>query len=100
MNRTVFKELMKETYNKIIKLNETKGEEYSGSEDVCLNFKKQAQLLNVDPKVIWAVYVNKHWDAIMSHVRTNKIYSEPIEGRIDDVIVYLLLYKALINDQK
>ena len=27
------------------------------------------------------------------------MFSEPIEGRIDDAILYLLLYKALIKDQ-
>ena len=99
MQRPEFIEtIIKATMEKILEINKTKGEEYSGVDDVCKNFKRQAELLNLDPKLIWAVYVNKHWDAIMSHVKSGKVLSEPIENRIDDVILYLLLYKAIIKD--
>ena len=91
--------IIKTTMDKILEINKTKGEEYSGANDVCKNFKRQAEMLDIDPKLVWAVYVNKHWDAIMSHVKNGIVFSEPIEGRIYDTILYLLLYRALIKDQ-
>ena len=100
MQRQEFTEkIIVSTMSKILEINKTKGEEYSGANDVCKNFKRQAEMLDMDPKLVWAVYANKHWDAIMSHVKNGKVFSEPIEGRIDDAILYLLLYKALIKDQ-
>lgn len=100
MKREDFVEnIIKTTMNKILEINKTKGEEYSGDDDICKNFKDQAELLDVDPKLVWAIYVNKHWAAIMSHVKKGKVFSEPIEGRIDDVILYLLIYKALIKEK-
>ena len=101
MQRQEFTEtIVKSTIDKILELNKTKGEEYAGKSDVCKNFKRQADMLNIEPQLVWAVYANKHWDAIMSHVKNGKIFSEPIEERINDLILYLLLYKALIKDQE
>ena len=89
-----------ETCNAVSKLNETKGYEYSGDEDALENFRRNGFNVNLEPEVIWSVYAAKHWDAIMQWVQdilrnNNRVYSEPITGRIDDLITYLILLKAL-----
>ena len=48
---------------------------------------------------VWAVFANKHWDAIMAFIKTGKAESEAIEGRFDDVHNYLYLLEGIIKEQ-
>jgi hypothetical protein len=84
----------------LIDLTNTKGEEYSRTLDQLANFKRQADELGVGPITILMVYLNKHLDAIKHHARHGITLSEPIEGRIDDAILYLTLYKALVIEAR
>ena len=72
-----------------------KGAEYAGNVDRYANFKRQADALGMTSFEIWAVYFNKHVDAINSAIKRNPemptVLSEPLEGRIQDNINYLLL---------
>lgn len=72
-----------------------KGTEYAGNKDRYANFKRQGKALGRTPFEIWAVYFNKHVDAINSAIQRNpempQVISEPLEGRIQDNINYLLL---------
>jgi hypothetical protein len=87
-------------YDQITKLAKAKGGEYSGDEDRLLNFRRNAAAAGVPMELVWRIYASKHWDAIMQYekdLRTNvhRERLESIEGRIDDLIVYLLLFKAM-----
>lgn len=101
MNSNRFGYLIDETFATVKSLTHSKGIEYTdNSKDRLENFKGEGKNLNVSPLVIWSVYASKHFRAIQSYIRLGgKIVSnEPIEGRIDDLILYLLLLKALIED--
>jgi hypothetical protein len=94
-----------ETQTSISSLATTKGREYSGDTDRLLNFKRNAAALGLKSSTIWAVYSAKHWDAIMQHVRdleqnTPRELSEPINGRINDLILYLILLKGILREAK
>jgi len=52
------------------------------------------------PEVILWVYLKKHMDSILSYIRTGKVYSESIDGRITDARNYLFLLRALIEEKK
>lgn len=98
MDRTEFTGLIKTEFDRVLNLNETKGKEYAGEDNALSNFYRHASQLNVSPYIVWAVYAGKHWDAIESFCRTGTTLSEDIDGRIDDLILYLLLLRGLIGE--
>ncbi len=108
MEQKEFEEIVAATKAKIDYLARVKGEEYAGKQgetDRLDNFKRNGKLLNVSAFLIWWVYAGKHWDAITHFIKdqvhgTTREASEPIEGRIDDVIVYCIILKALIADAR
>ena len=63
------------------------------------NFKQNAEALGLSPIQVWAVYASKHWDAVMSFIKSGHLESEAIEGRIDDLSNYLYLLEALLNEE-
>lgn len=107
MKKAEFKELLDEQHRVLCLLTSTKGEEYSRSDDQLGNFKRSAMEAGIAPEQVWLVFYNKHADAIKHYVRKLGIFdakelmkpSEPIEGRIDDAILYLILLKGLLRDR-
>lgn len=95
-----FVQLYEGTFNNLIELWKTKGSEYSGNASRIDNFVRNAKSVGVEPEVVWAVYAGKHWDSIMSYTKdiqsgTDRVYSEPITGRFDDLMAYAMLGKAI-----
>lgn len=98
-----YESLVNETFETIRKLAKLKGGEYSGDTDRLLNFRRNAEALALPMETIWAVYAAKHWDAIMQYIKdmqagTYRERLEPISGRVDDLLVYLLLLKAMMEE--
>ncbi len=81
---------------KILGLSKTKGVEYANSdEDANMNFKRIGEQVGIDPRQVLWIYASKHYDAISSYLRTGEIHSEPIDGRIHDLILYLFILLSL-----
>lgn len=99
MTREEFLSVMDEAYQSIREINATKGRDYAGEADALDNFKRHAASLDLRPEQIWAVYASKHWDAVMTFCRRGQVESEPIEGRLLDVILYSFLLLALNREQ-
>ena len=94
-------QLFDDNWKQILEITRSKGADYASDTDRLSNFKLQAERLGLTPYQIWAVYANKHWDAINAFVRNNgQLESEPIESRIHDIIVYSFLLLGLIQDQR
>lgn len=101
MDKNRFISLIEETMANVMQLTATKGEEYSRDDDQLANFKRAAKEAMISPNQAWVVFFNKHIDSIKTHAANPLVQmSEPINGRIDDAILYLLLYKAIVEDQK
>lgn len=103
MNHTDFLVLLKKVQEETVGLLESKGHEYAGSHDRLANFKRGAEDLGIKPTSILWVYFKKHIDSLSTFVRTieqggTPRLSEPIEGRINDAINYLILLRGLIED--
>jgi hypothetical protein len=99
-----YEELMNLTFEKCRELGKLKGSEYSGDLDRLANFRRNGLKLQLPMEVIWAVYAAKHWDAIAQYIediRKDKKRDrlETIEGRIDDLIVYLVLFKCMVYER-
>lgn len=96
MTHPEFQDFQETLLDKVVSICQTKGIEYVNSEaDRLANFKRLSAALGISPLVVAWIYLTKHLDAIASFVRTGKVYSEPLEGRIIDAIAYLTLIAAL-----
>ena len=96
--------LLSSTIDTITTLAKLKGGEYSGDQDRLANFRRNAQALDLLPEQVWGVYAAKHWDAIMQYIKdlgasTKRKRLEGLSGRADDLIVYLLLFKAMLEER-
>jgi hypothetical protein len=78
-----------------------KGQDYTRHDpDRLANFKRLAKDTDVDITKVWAIYAGKHWDSIMAFVKTGKVESEDIVGRIDDLHNYLYLLEAILSERE
>ena len=103
MNQKEFEELCQQIQRDTTDILILKGREYAGSADRLANFKRNAELSGVDPLTVLHVYMAKHWDSFSTYVRDMQAkqpreLSEPIEGRLYDLINYAVLGLALIRD--
>lgn len=95
--------LVDKAFAEITKLAIMKGGEYSGDTDRLLNFRRNGRNLGLPMETVWAVYAGKHWDAIMQYIKDeregiSRTRLESIEGRVNDLLVYLLLLKAMLQE--
>jgi hypothetical protein len=87
---------------KCMKILEAKGHDYShgGEIDANRNIKTVAKLLDVSPKLVWAIYFWKHLDAILGWVKGTELRSESLDDRMTDAINYLFILASLVEDEK
>lgn len=90
----------KEMLPQCFAIMKSKGEAYSGTEDKLGNFKRVGKFLNLTPEQVWAVYFHKHLDALSAFLRGEYKDSEPIKGRIQDLINYLFLLSGILKEQE
>lgn len=101
MKATEFAQSIDELYERLKALTASKGEEYKRREDnQFANFERGAQALGLTREQILMVYLSKHMDSITTYVKDRaagqeRQYAEPISGRIDDAILYLLLLRGM-----
>jgi hypothetical protein len=105
IDHATYDKLIAETWETITELGKKKGGEYAGDRDRLENFRRGGERLNLPMEIIWAVYAGKHWDAIMqycadTHAGKTRPRMESLAGRADDLIVYLILFKAMLQDQE
>lgn len=103
MNNKDFINLVERTQRDTLSLLASKGQEYAGTEDRLSNFKRGASLTGTTALQTCFVYMSKHYDSLATYVRKDaagfsQILSEPIEGRLDDLINYCVLMKAIIAE--
>jgi hypothetical protein len=97
--------IINQTLSEIKQLFARKNADYSDGKDALSNFKENLDI-DVVPELSLMVLANKHWGTVKRFM--NKIQlgqsilseNEPIEQRIDDVIVYMLILKCLLQERK
>jgi hypothetical protein len=98
-----YEKLVNQTFDEVMKLSRLKGGEYSGDEDRLANFRRNALALGLTKEQVLMVYAGKHWDALMQYAKDmgtgkSRVRLETLEGRCDDLIVYMLLLKAMLQE--
>jgi len=99
-----YNEIVNDVVNQIKELSEKKGGEYAGDVDRLANFRRNAKNLDLNMEDIWSVYAAKHWDAIQQYVKDlrngkKRERLESISGRAHDLIVYLILFLAMVEER-
>lgn len=100
-----YEELCEETFAEIRKLSDLKGGEYAGDGDRLANFRRNGEDQGLPMETIWRIYAAKHWDAIGQYCKDtltgkNRPRLESITGRADDLITYLILFKAMVEERE
>jgi hypothetical protein len=80
-----------------------KGHDYrqGNDSDLLHNFRTVGQAVDEDMAKVWFTYFYKHYSAMVTFIKEGgQSESEPIEGRIKDMIVYLLLFYRMVQERK
>lgn len=90
--------IMKRVFEECHALRGCGQKEYAGGEDAFGNFERLSSELGIPrEKILW-VYAMKHKDGIASWIRGHKSQRESVTGRINDLIVYLVLLRSMVED--
>ena len=101
MNQKEFQETRQYILDKAQDIMDAKQPEYTNkSIDVLKNFKSTAKSIGIQPMEVWAVFFNKHIQAILSHSGDPNMHqAEPIDSRYADALNYLFLgFAMLVED--
>jgi hypothetical protein len=100
LNQIEFDAVATKQFDECAALLVSKGNDYSPTKDRLGSFRRASERLGLTMEQILWVYLDKHLQAISSFVARGRVESEPIEGRISDVINYMVLLRAIIEDKK
>ncbi len=101
MNRAGVAALMKQMFEEENSTRESAQVEYAHDDSNALgNFERLAAELKLDRKTVLWIYFRKHIDGILAHINGHKSQREPIQGRIKDARVYLVLLRAMIEEDE
>lgn len=105
MTPSEFTRLFDVTITELRMLATVKGGEYATDADRLANFRDAARRTRMSPAQVLLLYLDKHYAAISNYIcdeaaGIQRARSEPIEGRVNDMIVYLILYKALLSEAR
>lgn len=104
MNTIEFRDSIDGLHARLHALSASKGEEYKRRDDnQFANFERGAQALGLTREQVLMVYLSKHLDSITTFVKDHAVgqkfeYAEPVTGRIDDAILYLLLLRGMVTE--
>ena len=95
-----FEKLWNNAVSHSYKLMVEKGAEYAHGRDRLDNFRRNGAALGMSKEAVLMIYAGKHWDALQSYVRAgnNSISSEKITGRVLDLINYMYLFLAMLDE--
>lgn len=99
-----YNQILDDTLTEMRKLGNLKGGEYAGDDDRLANFRRNGLALGLPMEAVWHTYTAKHWDAITQYIRdtvhgTTRPRMEPVTGRVDDMLVYLILFKCMLAER-
>lgn len=80
--------------------NSGQAEYARNDQNVFANFDRIARLLDKSREEVMLVYLTKHFDGIISHIRGHQSQREPVSGRFADLHTYLLLLEASLAESK
>jgi len=88
-----------EVLTQCVKILSVKGKDYTiGMSDRLHNFRTCGEFTGLTPEQTLGVYLYKHIAAVFAYIK-GRTESEPIEGRICDIINYMLLFAKMVREK-
>jgi hypothetical protein len=97
MNRSQFDAMVSREMDAIMTISNTKGRDAAGDDDVLSALGRRGRMA-ITERQVWGVLASKHWLSIETWVATGDLKSESIESRIHDLILYLFMALAMIEE--
>lgn len=98
MTKAEFAAYLETRFEAIRQLRAAGQAEYAHADSAFDNFERLATECGFPgvgrEQILW-VYLKKHLDGILSHLRGKRSQREPVQGRIQDAIVYLFLLMGM-----
>lgn len=101
ISRSEMADLQEEIFEKLRIVRAAGQAEYAHDESNAMaNFERLAADLGISrEKVLW-IYLRKHLDGILAHINGYTSQREPVDGRLKDAIMYLILLWGMVEDNK
>ena len=101
MNREDFDRLTSDIWESIMSTRNQGQDEYARTEtDVLANFKRIGNWKDETQESVLMTYLLKHIDGMLSYVSGFTSQREDIRGRITDVMVYCMLFWAMVEERE
>ena len=98
-SRAAVADVMSRVFAECSALREAGQKEYAHDEDNAFaNFERVAERLGISREMALLVYAEKYWDGIASYVKGHKSQRDSVKGRLNDMIVYLCLLRAMVEE--
>ncbi len=70
------------------------------TENALANFERTASELGISRELVWYVFAKKHWDGMLAYINGHTSQREDVRGRLKDLIVYIVLLWAMVDDNE
>jgi len=92
--------LMDQIFAECEKTREAGQKEYAHDDQNALaNFERTGADLSIPREKVWWIFAKKHWDGVLAWINGHRSQREDVRGRIKDLIVYLVLLWAMVDDE-
>lgn len=83
----------------LMELLTNKGRQYSSGKKAFTNFEDGAAAFHITPEQYLLIQANKHWYTMCQWSSGNRpeVDSKDIDARCNDVIIYMLILKAMVR---
>ena len=79
---------------------EKKGSDYNPDGVAFSEIRGEAEDLGLRPEQVMMVLAGKHWGAIKTYVKTQKLATEPIKERLKDLANYCALMAVMLEEKQ
>ena len=101
MNREGLSKIMDKVFEECRELRDAGQKEYAHDVDNAMaNFERIGAEMDLSREQILWVYARKHIDGIAAYIKGHKSQREGVEGRINDLIVYLVIFRGMVEANK
>lgn len=89
------------TFDEVSAMRSAGQKEYARDDDNAFaNFERTASHLGLSREEVLLVFAMKHLDGITAYVQGHKSQREDVRGRITDLITYMCLLRAMIEESE
>lgn len=100
MIKSEFTAHVEQFFNQCLDTMDQGQKEYTLTRDVFDNFSRVGSELGTDRKLVLWIYLRKHMDGILNHLKGHKLQRESVHGRVKDAVNYLVILDAMIAEEE